>query len=119
VPGFSARTRWAAGSLSSVRVGGVAQMTDPSLPLEQLAQVQAGTLRPADRTADYPSWSGAAGRGVSTADDLGTLPGYNFFMGYDPVNRVTIVAWGNLAPAANGSPPAEALVAVLLPLVYT
>ena len=40
-------------------------------------------------------------------------------MGYDPVNDVTIVAWGNLAPAANGYPPAEALVAGLLPLVYT
>ena len=35
----------------------------------------------------------------------GALPGYNSFMGYDPVNRVTIVAWGNLAPAANGSRP--------------
>jgi D-alanyl-D-alanine carboxypeptidase len=37
----------------------------------------------------------------------------------DSINRVTIVAWGNLAPAANGFPPAEALVAGLLPLIYT
>lgn len=145
----------------------VAQMTDQSLPPEQLAQVQAGTLQPDDRTTDNPSWTGAAGRGVSTAHDLatwveamvggklldattqqarmdslrdtgkgsdygfglaqlgplyghtGALPGYNTFMGYDPVNRVTVVAWGNLAPAANGYPPAEALVAGLLPHIYT
>jgi D-alanyl-D-alanine carboxypeptidase len=38
----------------------------------------------------------------------GALPGYNSFMGYDPVNHVTIVAWGNPAPAANGFGPAEA-----------
>jgi D-alanyl-D-alanine carboxypeptidase len=50
----------------------VAQLTDPSLPPDQLAQVRAGTLQPADRTDDNPSWSGAAGGGVSTADDLAT-----------------------------------------------
>ena len=49
----------------------------------------------------------------------GALPGYNSLTGYDPVNRVTIVAWGNLAPAANGFPPAAALVAGLLPHIYT
>jgi D-alanyl-D-alanine carboxypeptidase len=144
----------------------VAQLTDPSLPAAQLAEVQAGTLAPADRTDDNPSWTGAAGRGVSTAKDMATwvkamvggqlldaatqrarmdsmlptgndadygfalaqlgplyghtggLPGFNSFMGYDPVNDVTIVAWGNLAPAANGFPPAEALVAGLLPHIY-
>jgi D-alanyl-D-alanine carboxypeptidase len=144
----------------------VAQLRDPSLPADQLAQVQAGTLVPTDRTNDNPSWTGAAGRGVSTAKDLATwvkamvggqlldaatqrarmdsmlptgndadygfalaqlgplyghtggLPGFNSFMGYDPVNDVTIVAWGNLAPAANGFPPAEALVAGLLPHIY-
>jgi D-alanyl-D-alanine carboxypeptidase len=143
-----------------------ALLDNPSLPPDQLAQAMAGTLAPADKTFDNPSWTGAAGRGVSTANDLatwveamvggklldaatqrarmeslkptgagsdygfalaqlgplyghtGALPGYNSFMGYDPVNDVTIVAWGNLAPAANGFPPAEALVAGLLPLVY-
>lgn len=48
----------------------------------------------------------------------GELPGYNSFMGYDPVNDVTIVAWGNLAPTADGKPPAVKLVDDLLPLVY-
>ncbi|MDT0353047.1 serine hydrolase domain-containing protein [Pseudonocardia charpentierae] len=144
----------------------VAQLSDPSLPAGQLAEVEAGTLDPADHTDDNTSWAGAAGRGVSTTNDLavwvkamvggqlldaatqqarvdsmlptgngadygfalaqlgplyghtGGLPGFNSFMGYDPVNDVTIVAWANLAPAANGFPPAEAVVAGLLPLVY-
>lgn len=144
----------------------VETMGDPSIPADQLAQVQAGTLAPKDVTTDNPSWTWSAGQGISTANDIATwvkamvsgklldaatqktrmdgvlpngkggsygftlakmgplyghtgeLPGYNSFMGYDPVNDVTIVAWGNLAPAADGRPPAVTLVRALIPLVY-
>ncbi len=48
----------------------------------------------------------------------GELPGYNSFMGYDPVHDVTLVVWGNLAPSAEGKPPAVTLAGDLLPLVY-
>ncbi|MDT7742038.1 MAG: D-alanyl-D-alanine carboxypeptidase [Actinomycetota bacterium] len=144
----------------------VETMTDPSIPADQLAQVQAGTLAPKDVTTDNPSWTWSAGQGISTANDLATwvramvggrlldtqtqktrmdgvlptgkgtsygftvaklgplyghtgeLPGYNSFMGYDPVNDVTVVAWGNLAPAADGRPPAVTLVQALVPHIY-
>ena len=48
----------------------------------------------------------------------GELGGYNSFMGHDPVNDVTIVAWGNLAPTADGKGPAAFLVRELVPFVY-
>lgn len=48
----------------------------------------------------------------------GELPGYNSFMGYDPVTDVTLVVWGNLAPSAEGKPPAVTLASALLPFIY-
>jgi D-alanyl-D-alanine carboxypeptidase len=144
----------------------VETMENPSIPADQLAQVEAGTLAPKDVTNDNPSWTGAAGQGISTASDLATwveamvggklldaatqqtrmdgvlptgkgtsygftlakmgplyghtgeLPGFNSFMGYDPVNKVTIVAWGNSAPFADGRPPAVTLVQALVPHLY-
>jgi D-alanyl-D-alanine carboxypeptidase len=147
----------------------VETMENPSIPADQLAAVEAGTLDPADVTNDNPSWTWAAGQGISTANDLaawvkamvggelldaetqearlatvkptgndpespsygftlaqmgpllghtGELPGFNSFMGYDPVNDVTIVVWANLAPGADGTAPAVELVKELLPFVY-
>ncbi|MDQ4214859.1 serine hydrolase domain-containing protein [Microbacterium capsulatum] len=48
----------------------------------------------------------------------GELPGYNSFMGYDPVHRVTIVVWSNLAPAADGRPPAATIAVALMQSIY-
>ncbi|MDJ0361902.1 serine hydrolase domain-containing protein [Rhodococcus sp. H29-C3] len=48
----------------------------------------------------------------------GELPGYNSFMGYDPVNDVTMVIWGNLAPTAEGKAPAARLAEKLIGYVY-
>lgn len=144
----------------------VETMDTPSIPADQLAQVEAGTLAPKDVTNDNPSWTWSAGQGISTANDLATwvkamvggklldattqkarmdgvlptgqgtgygftlaqlgplyghtgeLPGFNSMMGYDPVNDVTIVAWGNLAPGADGKAPAVTLVQALIPHIY-
>ncbi|MFP3468302.1 hypothetical protein SB754_22680, partial [Leifsonia sp. SIMBA_070] len=49
---------------------------------------------------------------------IGEMPGYNSFMGYDPVNDVTVVIWGNLAPTIEGQAPAARVAAELLPFVY-
>ncbi|MBS2988190.1 beta-lactamase family protein [Rhodococcus erythropolis] len=67
---------------------------------------------------------GSAGYGYGIAQmgpmygHIGELPGYNSFMGYDPVNDVTLVVWGNLAPTANGFAPASAVAAALVPFIY-
>lgn len=50
----------------------VAQMDDLSLPPDQLAEAQAGTLEPNNVTGDNPSWTWTAGQGISTLEDLTT-----------------------------------------------
>ena len=71
-----------------------------------------------------PTKPEAAGYGYGMAQmgpmfgHTGELGGYNSFMGYDPVNDVTIVAWGNLAPTADGKAPAAYLVQELVPFIY-
>ena len=37
----------------------------------------------------------------------GEMPGYNSFMGYDPVNDVTLVIWTNLTLSLDGKPIAD------------
>ncbi len=48
----------------------------------------------------------------------GELPGYNSFMGHDPVNGVTLVVWTNLAPGVDGRDPATTIARELIGLVY-
>jgi CubicO group peptidase (beta-lactamase class C family) len=48
----------------------------------------------------------------------GELPGYNSFMGHDPVNGVTLVVWTNLAPTVDGRDPATTIAATLVGLLY-
>ncbi|GAB1059211.1 serine hydrolase domain-containing protein [Shewanella algae] len=48
----------------------------------------------------------------------GELPGYNSFMGHDPVNKVTLVVWTNLAPAVDGKDPATTIAAALINMLY-
>jgi D-alanyl-D-alanine carboxypeptidase len=48
----------------------------------------------------------------------GELPGYNSFMGYDPVNDVTIVVWGTLAPMSDGEPPGTTIAVELMKSIY-
>lgn len=48
----------------------------------------------------------------------GELPGYNSFMGYDPVNKITLVVWANVAPMADGEPPAATIAVDLIDEIY-
>ena len=48
----------------------------------------------------------------------GEAPGYNSFMGYDPVNRVTLVVWTNLTLSPDGTPTANSLMLKVLDQVY-
>ncbi len=49
---------------------------------------------------------------------IGSLPGYNSFMGYDPETDITVVVWTNLAPGADGRPPAADLARLLIETMY-
>ena len=49
----------------------------------------------------------------------GEMPGYNSFMGYDPVNDVTLVIWTNLTLSLNGQPTANSIMLRMLDQIYT
>jgi D-alanyl-D-alanine carboxypeptidase len=49
----------------------------------------------------------------------GEMPGYNSFMGYDPVNDVTLIIWTSLTVSLDGQPTANTLMLKLLGQIYT
>jgi CubicO group peptidase (beta-lactamase class C family) len=49
----------------------------------------------------------------------GEMPGYNSFMGYEPINDVTLVIWTNLTLSLDGRPTANALMLAMLDEIYT
>jgi D-alanyl-D-alanine carboxypeptidase len=49
----------------------------------------------------------------------GEMPGYNSFMGYDPVNDVTLVIWTNLTLSLDGQPTANSIMLRMLDQIYT
>jgi D-alanyl-D-alanine carboxypeptidase len=48
----------------------------------------------------------------------GETAGYNSFMGYDPINQVTLVVWTNLTVSLDMSPTANALMLKVLDQIY-
>jgi D-alanyl-D-alanine carboxypeptidase len=48
----------------------------------------------------------------------GETPGYNSFMGYDPVNKVTLVVWTNLTVSLDQKPTANILMLKVLDQIY-
>ena len=49
----------------------------------------------------------------------GEMPGYNSFMGRDPVNKVTLVVWSNLTLSLDGQPTANTIMLKMLDRIYT
>ena len=49
----------------------------------------------------------------------GEMPGYNSFMGYDPINDVTLIVWTSLTISLDGQPPANAIMLKMLDQIYT
>ena len=49
----------------------------------------------------------------------GEMPGYNSFMGYDPVNDVTLIIWTSLTISLDGQPPANTIMLKMLDQIYT
>jgi D-alanyl-D-alanine carboxypeptidase len=48
----------------------------------------------------------------------GEMPGYNSFMGYDPVNGVTLIVWINLTISLDGQLPANSIMLKMLDRIY-
>jgi D-alanyl-D-alanine carboxypeptidase len=49
----------------------------------------------------------------------GEMPGYNSFIGYDPVNNVTLIIWTNLDVSIDGELTANAVMLKMLDQIYT
>jgi D-alanyl-D-alanine carboxypeptidase len=48
----------------------------------------------------------------------GEMPGYNSFMGYDPVNDITLVIWTSLTVSLDGQPTANIIMLKMLDQIY-
>lgn len=46
------------------------------------------------------------------------MPGYNSFMGYDPVNDVTLIVWTSLTVSLDGLPTANSIMLKMLDQIY-
>ena len=68
--------------------------------------------------SNSPSYGWAIAKFGNLYGHTGELPGYNSFMGHDPVNGVTLVVWTNLAPSIDGRDPATTIARELIGLLY-
>ena len=48
----------------------------------------------------------------------GEMPGYNSFMGYDPVNDVTLIVWTSLTVSLDSLPTANSIMLKMLDQIY-
>ena len=86
----------------------------PELQARRLASVR--PVNPADPGGVAYGW-GLARLGPMLGH-TGELPGYNAFMGHDPVKDVTLVVWTNLGPAPGGQGPAVEIARALIGRLY-
>jgi D-alanyl-D-alanine carboxypeptidase len=86
------------------------------------ADWQARRLASVQPTDPHDPNSAAYGWGIAKFGNLyghtGELPGYNSFMGHDPVHDVTLVVWSNLAPTLDGRDPAVTIARALIGMLY-
>ena len=86
------------------------------------ADLQAKRLASVQPTDPTKPASALYGWGIAKFGPLyghtGELPGYNTFMGHDPVNGVTLIVWTNLAPTVDNHDPATTIAQALIGQVY-
>lgn len=46
------------------------------------------------------------------------MPGYNSFIGYDPINEVTLIVWANLTLSLDGQLTANSIMLKVLDQIY-
>ena len=90
------------------------KLLNPDLQARRLASVL--PIEPSNPNSASYGW--AIAKFGNLYGHTGELPGYNSFMGHDPVNRVTLVVWANLAPTVDGRDPATAIARALIGLLY-
>ena len=90
-------------------------LLDPGMQAKRLASVR--SIDPSNPASASYGW-GLAKFG-NLYGHTGELPGYNTFMGLDPVHDVTVVVWANSAPLADRGAPATTIAKALIGAIYT
>lgn len=89
-------------------------LLDPAMQRLRLA-----SPRPIDPSQpDSPAYGLAIATFGPLYGHTGELPGYQTFMGYDPVHRVTVVVLCSLSAAPDGTPPANAIAKIIIGRIY-
>ncbi|HEX2054522.1 MAG TPA: D-alanyl-D-alanine carboxypeptidase, partial [Actinomycetota bacterium] len=73
------------------------------------------SLQPRDpEDPDGPAYGYALARFGTFYGHTGELPGYNSFMGHDPVRDDTVVTWASLSAAPDGRAPAVEMARAII-----
>lgn len=114
---------WAAGagiSTANELADYVAALTDGLLLGPEMQALRMDSPRTTDPENPSAAQYGLAiGKFGPLYGHTGELPGYNTFMGRDPVADVTLIVWANLAPVADGRDPATNIARALLGHIYS
>jgi D-alanyl-D-alanine carboxypeptidase len=82
-------------------------------------KIRMDSLQPVDpENPESPLYGLAIAKFGELYGHTGELPGFNTFMGHDPVRDLTLVVWTNLAPAADGRDPATSIARELIGVLY-
>ncbi len=112
---------WAAGAGISTApdlADWVEAMTNGKLLNPEMQKIRMASFRPTSDKPDGPLYGLGIAKFGPMYGHTGELPGFNTFMGSDPVNKVTLIVWTNLAPAADGRDPATTIAKALLGEIY-
>ncbi|WP_308799719.1 serine hydrolase domain-containing protein [Agromyces silvae] len=115
---------WSAGSGIST-IGDLADWVEAlngkggDLLSPEMQEARMNSLTPTSPAPNAPRYGWNIGQFGQFYGHSGELPGFNSFMGYDPVADVTLVVWANLAPAANGTGPAASIAQLVIKEMYT
>ena len=113
---------WAAGagiSTANDVVAWVEALVGGKLLNADLQARRLASVLPTDPSdPNSPSYGWAIIKFGNLYGHTGELPGYNSFMGHDPVNGVTLVVWANLQPTVDGRDPATTIAVALSGLLY-
>jgi D-alanyl-D-alanine carboxypeptidase len=124
VTGDNPSWAWSAGQMIST-AGDLATwvralVTGEGVLGEELQQQRLDSPAPTDDS--LPSGGAEYGLGIVKYGQIyghtGELPGFNAFIGHDPVADVTVVVWSNLGAAANGDLVARTIADALIAEVY-
>jgi D-alanyl-D-alanine carboxypeptidase len=96
----------------------VEAMTNGKLLNPEMQKIRMESFRPTSDKPDGPLYGLGIAKFGPMYGHTGELPGFNTFMGSDPVNKVTLIVWTNLAPAADGRDPATTIAKALLGEIY-